>query len=103
LYKTILYRRGNMKEKFYTTKAVAETLDINLLINIQTLIFTMEVDTDYLQSFNIEGNKLTHSQEIPEYSKEYRLSKKYKDEKIFVIRTEEEKHSYWTIMFCYEY
>lgn len=92
-----------MKENFYTTKAIAETLDMRLLINIQTLIASMEKDSDYLQIFTIEGDKLTHSQEVPEYSKEYRLHKKYKDEKIFAIRTEEEKRSYWTIMFCSEY
>jgi uroporphyrinogen-III decarboxylase len=92
-----------MKEMFYTTKAIAEILDIRLLINIQTLIASMKKDADYLQVFTIEGYKLTHSQEVPEYSKEYRLHKKYKDEKIFAIRTEEEKRSYWTIMFCSEY
>jgi hypothetical protein len=92
-----------MKENFYITKAIAETLDMRLLINIQTLIASMGSDADYLQVFTIEGDKLTHSQEIPEYSQEYRLHKKYKDEKIFAIRTEEEKRSYWTIMFCSEY
>ena len=92
-----------MNDKFYTTKAIAETLDMRLLINIQTLICSMGKDTDYLQVFTIEGDKLTHSQEVPEYSQEYRLHKKYKDDKIFAIRTDEEKRSYWTIMFCYEY
>ena len=92
-----------MKEKFYTTKTIAETLDMRLLINIQTLIASMGNDADYLQVFTIEGDKLTHSQEIPEYSKEYRLHKKYKDDKIFAIRTEDEKSTYWTIMFADEY
>jgi len=92
-----------MKEKFYTTKTIAETLDMRLLINIQTLIASMGNDADYLQVFTIEGDKLTHSQEIPEYSKEYRLHKKYKDDKIFAIRTEEERGTYWTVMFSYEY
>ena len=92
-----------MKEKFYTTKTIAETLDMRLLINIQTLIASMGNDADYLQIFTIEGDKLTHSQEILEYSKEYRLHKKYKDDKIFAIRTEEEKSTYWTVMYSYEY
>jgi uroporphyrinogen-III decarboxylase len=92
-----------MKENFYTTKAIAESLDMRLLINIQTLIASMEKDADYLQIFTIEGDKLTHSQEIPGYRQVYRLHKKYKEDKIFAIRTEEEKRSYWTIMFCSEY
>ena len=92
-----------MKEHFYTTKAIAETLDMRLLINIQTLIASMGKEADYLQVFTIEGDKLTHSQEVPEYMQEYRLHKKYKNEKIFAIKTEEEKKSYWTVMFSYEY
>ena len=83
-----------MKDKFYVTKWINESLDMRLIIYIQTLIATLEVDTDYLQVFDISENTLIHSQEEPEYSREYRLSKKYKDEKVFCIRTDEEKYSY---------
>ena len=92
-----------MKEKFYTTKAIAETLDMRLLINIQALVSSMGSKADYLQIFRIEGNKLIHSQEVPETNYEYRLNKKYSDCKIFAIRTEDEKSTYWTIMFADEY
>jgi hypothetical protein len=92
-----------MKDKFYTTKTIAETLDMRLLINIQTLISSMGSSADYLQVFQVESDKLIHSQEVPEYSKEYRLHKKYKDYKIFAIRTKEEKSTYWTILYSYEY
>jgi hypothetical protein len=92
-----------MKDKFYTTKAIAETLDMRLLINIQTLISSMGSSADYLQVFQVEGDKLIHSQEVPEIRHEYTLSKKYKDCKIFAIRTEEEKNTYWTILYSYEY
>ena len=53
-----------MKEKFYTTKAIAETLDLKLLINIQTIIAAMDSNMDYLQIFNIQGDKLIHTQEV---------------------------------------
>lgn len=93
-----------MNEKFYVTNGINENLDMRIVIYIQTLIATMEmVEIDYLQVFDISGNTLIHSQEVPEYTKEYRLSKKYEDEKIFCIRTTEEKSSYWTIMFASEY
>ena len=64
-----------MKEKFYTTKAIAETLDMRLLISIQALVSSMGSKADYLQIFRIEGNKLIHSQEVPETNHEYRLNK----------------------------
>lgn len=92
-----------MNNKFYVTKEVNERLDMKIVIYIQTIIATMEVEIDYLQVFDISGNILTHSQEVPEYEREYRLSKKYEDERLFCIRTDEEKKSYWTLMFSSEY
>lgn len=92
-----------MNKKFYVTKEVNERLDIKIVIYIQTIIATMEVEIDYLQVFDISRNILTHSQEVPEYEMEYRLSKKYEDERLFCIRTDEEKKSYWTLMFSSEY
>ena len=90
-------------EKFYITKGVYETLDMRIITYIQALIKSMEIEVDYLQVFSISGNVLIHTQEEPEYTKEYTLSKEYKDEKLFCIRTEEENNSYWTLMFAYEY
>lgn len=92
-----------MKDKFYVTREINESFDMRLINNIQTLIDTLEVDTDYLQVFDLSGNTLIHSQEEPEYSKEYQLSKKYKDGKLFCIRTDEENSRYWTLMFAHEY
>ncbi len=92
-----------MKEKFYVTKRINERLDMRLIFYIQTLIDTMEVEHDYLQVFSISGNILIHTQEEPNYQKEYRLSKKYKDDRLFCIRTDEEKGSFWTLMYASEY
>lgn len=92
-----------MKEKFYVTKGINENLDMRLVIYIQTILATMEVEVDYLQVFHISGNTLIHSQEVPEYTRKYRLSKKYSDEKLFCIRTTEKKNRYWTLMFAHEY
>lgn len=92
-----------MKEEFYVTKGINEKLDIRMVIYIQTLIETMEVEKDYLQVFNISDDTLIHTQEEPDYRKEYRLSKKYKDEKLFCIRTKDINSSYWTLMYANEY
>ncbi len=92
-----------MKEKFYVTKKINERLDMRLIFYIQTLIDTMEVEHDYLQVFSISGNILIHTQEEPNYQKEYRLNKKYKDDKLFCIRTDKEKESLWTLMYANEY
>ncbi|GLI57314.1 hypothetical protein PM10SUCC1_28280 [Propionigenium maris DSM 9537] len=88
---------------FYITKNVGDSLDGKLLIYIQSLIESMNVEKDYLQVFEISGNTLTHSQEEPEYSKEYKLNEKYENGKLFCIRTAEEESSFWTLMFAYEY
>lgn len=93
-----------MKPKFYVTKEINESLDIRLVIQVQTLITTIQIEeVDYLQIFEIEDDTLTHRQEIPEYKKEYRLNKSYKDEKLFCIRTDEPEQSYWTLMYAREY
>ena len=92
-----------MQEKFYVTKGINEGLDMRLIFYIQALIDTMEVEQDYLQVFSISGDILVHTQEEPNYKKEYRLSKKYKDDRLFCIRTDEEKGSFWTLMYANEY
>ncbi len=94
---------NKMRENFYVTKGVNERLNIRLVIYIQTLIDTLEVEKDYLQIFDISGDKLIHTQEEPSYKREYRLSKKHKNEKLFCIRTDEENRSYWTLMYASEY
>ncbi|GLI57791.1 hypothetical protein PM10SUCC1_33050 [Propionigenium maris DSM 9537] len=90
-------------EKFYITKGVYETLDMRIITYIQTLIKSMDIEVDYLQVFSISGNVLIHTQEVPEYIKEYTLSKEYRDEKLFSIKTEEENSNYWTLMLAHEY
>ncbi len=90
-------------EKFYITKGVYETLDMRIITYIQTLIKSMDIEVDYLQVFSISDNVLIHTQEVPEYIKEYTLSKEYRDEKLFCIRTEEENSNYWTLMLAHEY
>lgn len=92
-----------MNKTFYTTRTVMETLDFKLLTNIAAIISSLTGEVDYLQVFHIKGNTMVHSQEVPEMRYEYTLSKKYEDCKIFAIRTDEEKKSYWTIMYAEEY
>ena len=89
--------------KFYTTKNISETLELEILIKIHELIIRMEGEVDYLQVFDIEDKNLTHSQEVPRYKKEHELGRKYNDCKIFAIRTDEINNSYWTVMYAEEY
>ena len=68
------------------------------------LINQMPVDKDYLQVFSLSSDngrqRIIHSQEIPEYKKEYVLNVgKPVTEKIFVI--EDQTHS--TMLLAKEY
>lgn len=77
--------------KHYATKGVCETIPLLLQIIIWELIKQMPVDSrDYLQVFNLSCDngrqKIIHSQEEPEYSKEYVFDTGMPiTEKIFVI------------------
>lgn len=66
--------------KRYVTKGVSETIPAYLQNILWYIIETMDVpNVDYLQVFKLEEindngkskQKITHSQERPEYSKEY--------------------------------
>lgn len=89
--------------KFYTTKNISETLELEILIKIYELITRMGGEVDYLQVFDVEDKNLTHSQEVPKYNQEYELGRKYNDCKIFAIRTDEVNNIYWTVMYAEEY
>ena len=75
-----------------------------------SLIYTMVTEKkDYLQVFDLEAigidsmqplQKITHTQEVPVYKKEYYLKSEFPvNEKIFVI--DDETHS--TMLFASEY
>lgn len=89
--------------QIYVTHNINQNLDLRILTFITDEISHMDKRVDYLQVFDLEDEILTHSSEQPEYRKIYPLGRKYGDCKIFAIRTEEEKRSYWTIMYSEEY
>lgn len=75
----------------YVTRGISNELPLMLQIILWGLIDTMEVaEKDYLQVFCLSNEsgkqKITHSQEQPEYSKEYLFpSEEPITAKIFVI------------------
>ena len=90
--------------KHYLTKGVNETIPPLLQILMWELIEQMPVEKDYLQVFCLsEENgkqKIVHSQECPEYSREYVLNTgTHISEKIFVI--DDTTHS--TMLLAKEY
>jgi len=89
--------------QIYVTNNINQNLDLRILTFITDQISHMDKKVDYLQVFDLEDEKLTHSSEAPEYKKVYPLGKKYGDCKIFAIRTDEIKRSYWTVMYAEEY
>ena len=89
--------------QIYVTNNINQNLDLRILTFITEQISHMDKKVDYLQVFDLEDEKLTHSSEVPEYKKVYPLGKKYGDCKIFAIRTDETKRSYWTVMYAEEY
>lgn len=89
--------------QIYVTNNINQSLDLRVLTFITGEISHMDKTVDYLQVFDIEGETLTHSSEKPEYTKVYPLGRKYNDCKIFAIRTQEEKRSYWTVLYAEEY
>jgi hypothetical protein len=96
-------RRKIMTRDFYVTKSVLDTLDLSLITKIDAAICSVPVDLDYLQVFDILGDRLIHTQEVPEYTREYLLDEKHEDCKLFVIKTEEQNRRYWTVMYANEY
>jgi len=92
------------ENKKYVTKGVAENIPLSLQVLMWELINTMPVDKDYLQVFVLSEcgskQKLVHSQESPEYTKEYVVNaENVVCGKIFVI--DDTTHS--TMLMNYEY
>ncbi len=86
----------------FTTRAVKEELPQEVLLFIVGLVQNMHKEikeVDYLQVITIENNTLIHTQEIPEYKKEYMLSIPIENCKLFFIDNGE----YSTLMFNHEY
>ena len=86
----------------FTTRAVKEELPEEVLLFIVGLVQNMHKEVnevDYLQVITIESNTLIHTQEIPEYKKEYLLSISVENGKLFFI----DNDKYSTLMFSYEY
>ena len=89
----------------YATRGVTTTVPLVLLIVLWDLIDSMEVEEkDYLQVFRLSAEsgmqKITHTQEQPEYSKEYLFpSEEPIAAKIFVI--DDETHT--TMLLAEEY
>ncbi|WP_372663795.1 DUF960 family protein [Cohnella sp.] len=80
----------------YVTNGIRDSLPPSMQNMLWYMIETMQVEDgkDYLQVFQLEGimvdgklkQRIIHTQEQPEYRKEYALSvKQIKSEKIYVI------------------
>ncbi len=54
-------------------------------------------------SLYIEGNKLVHHQEVPEYKKEHNLDFEVGDMKLFAVRQGDGENSHWIVMYADEY
>ena len=75
---------------FYVTRGVSDNIPLPLQIIMWELIEDLPVDKDGLQVFSLSEENgrqvLKHSQEVPEYEKEYILNiEEPITEKIFVI------------------
>ena len=89
---------------FYVTRGVSDKIPLPLQIIMWELIEDLPVDKDGLQVFSLSEENgrqvLKHSQEVPEYEKEYILDiEEPITEKIFVI--DDETHS--TMLLASEY
>lgn len=91
--------------KRFVTRGIAEKVPLLLQTIIWNMIDTMDEPKDYLQVFDLsEENgkqKIVHTQEQPEYKKEYlfETGTSFLCAKIFVI--DDMTHS--TMLFNYEY
>ena len=92
--------------ELHVTKGVRETLNCKLLLLIYNIIENLPrkiEEVDYLQVFDIQGNKLVHHQEVPEYRKEHELDFEIRDMKLFAVRQGEGEDSHWVVMYSDEY
>lgn len=91
--------------KRFVTSGIAEKVPLELQVTMWNMIDTMDEQKDYLQVFDLsEENgkqKIVHSQEQPEYKKEYlfKTGTPFLCAKIYVI--DDVTHS--TMLFNYEY
>ena len=93
---------NKFNNSIFTTRAVKEELPEEVLLFIVGLVQNMHKEVkevDYLQVITIENNFLVHTQEIPEYKKEYKLSVSVENCKLFFIDNGE----YSTLMFNHVY
>ena len=92
------------KNKLFISSGVSRRIPPILQLIMWNLICKMPVDKDYLQVFSLScaggRQKIIHTQEIPEYSKEYVfITDKPITTKIFVI--DDKTHS--TMLLANEY
>ena len=88
----------------FITRGVAENIPIPLQLLMWEMIRTLPVDKDYLQVFSLSEKdrkqRIIHTQEEPEYEKEYVLNiNPITTGKVFVI--DDKTHS--TMLMNYEY
>ena len=88
----------------FITRGVAENIPIPLQLLMWEMIRTLPVDKDYLQVFSLSEKdgkqRIIHTQEEPEYEKEYVLKlTPITTGKVFVI--DDKTHS--TMLMNYEY
>lgn len=101
IHMEVSYIFNNQK---FITRGVAENIPIPLQLLMWEMIRTLPVDKDYLQVFSLsekDGKQLiVHTQEEPEYEKEYVLNiTPITTAKVFVI--DDKTHS--TMLMNYEY
>ena len=63
----------NFKNKRFVTKGIAENVPLCLQLFMWMCIDTLVCEKDYLQVFEFSKSGVVHSQEEPEFSKEYLL------------------------------
>ena len=86
----------------FTTKTIKEELPEEVLLFIIGLVQNLHkeiAEVDYLQVFTIQNGVLIHTQEVPNYKKEFPISTELENCKLFFI----DNGQYSTLMFSYEY
>lgn len=89
------------------TRRIANELNKYLLEKIISILRKKENEKniDYLQIFEVKGDELINSQEVPEIKKSYKLVYKFKENiKIWAVESiDKELGRCWTILFPEEY
>ena len=98
-------KEKQFKNERFITRGVEENLNPLLVMVLWELIDSMTIQQDYLQVFELSEEKgkqkIEHSQEVPEYKREYliNIDAPVFTGKVFVI--DDETHS--TMLMNYEY